>query len=381
MNMEEIPPGQKVAISRKKNVSELSIAVSEVEENCDFSIFFDKLDSVRMNNYTETYDFLVSIIGNAPYGIIAIDLQGNVVMCNEPALAHLGINQKVSDLVDKNLLSFIGDIPEFYGAVEECLAGGRQAFDLASVSFHEKFLAIKGRPIFNGIIFTTEDVTRSKTMELVSINSMLEGQEAERRRIAKEIHDGIGPLMSTIKLNLDALRSEMGGADSRILKKIETMLELVDTASSDIRSISHDLMPSALIDFGLVAALENLCLKASESGVVAVNFFHSGMKERLDQQMALSLYRIAQELLNNALKYGQATVINIQLIRHQASVVLMVEDDGIGFDLRNIGKLTENGIGLRNVKTRVKSLGGSFNLESQPGKGVLATVEIPLINA
>ncbi len=331
-----------------------------------------------MNTYTETYDFLVSIIGNSPYGILAIDLEGTVIMCNELALSNLVIDQKVADVLEVDILDLVQGIPTLYQELSICIQKGRRPFDLNDIQFEQQHLNIKGRRILNGMIITTEDITKTKELEQASLNAMFEGQENERQRIAKEIHDGIGPLLSTIKLNLDAVKREVGTTSERTNKKINAMGELVHTVATDLRSISHALMPGALRDFGLSTALQNLANKANDSEQVEVNFYQSGMEQRLDQNVELGLFRIAQELINNAFKYAEAQSINIQLIRHSDHILLMVEDDGVGFQKEEWARRSDKGIGLPNIYTRTKSLNGNFTIDSSPGHGVSAAVEIPI---
>ena len=179
-------------------------------------------------------------------------------------------------------------------------------------------------------------------------------------------------------LHLDAVRSELSDLPEKALKKIEIMAELIHEVANDIRSISHALMPGALLDLGLVATLENLCQKANESEKVQVNFYSSGISEQLSKKLTLGIYRITQELLNNAFKYARARTINVQLIRHPNSILLTVEDDGVGFEKSDLSRLVNNGIGLRNIQSRSRALGGRFNIDSKKGRGVFATVEIPL---
>ncbi len=334
------------------------------------------------NNFTETHEFLVSILGAVPFGIMAIDMEGLLTMCNEEALANLGVKKKVMQVIETDVMEYLTDLPELPEALNHCFTHGRRAFDLDAVLYHEKYLSIRGRRILNGMIITIEDVTEVHEHELANLRAMFKGQEVERQRLAKEIHDGIGPVMSTVKLHLDAIKSNTTDLPQGAVKKIDTMSELIQQAAADIRSISHALMPSALMDLGLVAALDNLCQRANDSEKVKIDFYHSGVKERLESQVALVLYRIAQELLNNAFKYSQAKVISVQLIKHPDSLLLMVEDDGVGFDPSEINGNTDHsrGIGLRNIETRTKFLSGFFTLDAVKGRGVNATVEIPLNN-
>lgn len=333
---------------------------------------------MKNDNFTETYDFLVSVIGNAPYGIIAVDLEGAITMCNNLALDQLGIPFKSKQVIENALTGYTHDIPKLRKKLNQCFNEGRKAFNINNLKVQDKILNIKGRLILNGMIITTSDITEAKETERKIMSAMLEGQENERRRLAREIHDGIGPLMSTIKLNIESVKTELKDASDKTLNKIKNMEDLVQNVAQDIRGISHALMPSAIKDFGLVTALENLSLKTNAAENVNVNFMQSGMNERLSSDIELGLFRITQELLNNAFKYADAKNITIQIVKHPNDLTLTVEDDGKGFDPHNMNQIVDSGIGLRNIKTRTESMKGQFALDSSPGRGVTATVEIPL---
>lgn len=329
-----------------------------------------------MNTYTEIHDFLLSVIGNVPYGVIAIDLEGYVYMVNQKASQILDRKEGYNTLIEAYVLDLIEDIPELHEILESCFKKGRKSFQLDEIRFKDKFLNINGRTILNGMIISINDITDYKKAQDAATLSLLKGQEMERRRLAKEIHDGVGPLMSTIKLNLESMQHDLSDTSEKALKKVKNMEELVQTVSADIRGISHALMPSALIDFGLVQALSSLADKVNNTGALTVNFITKGVEKRFNKDIELNLYRIAQELLNNALKYAQASEINIQLIQRKDKIMLTVEDDGKGFDPKETESILKQGIGMQNIKTRVHTLNGEFYIETQPGKGVHCTVEI-----
>lgn len=329
-------------------------------------------------NDSETNDLIRSAITGVPFGIMVVDRRGAVIMCNATALRHLGVEGDPEALVRATLLSRLPEFPPLQDALEEYRRHGTATFELVKAPHRSRFLTITGRPIPRGMIITTSDLTPEVEREIAAVNAMVEGQEMERRRLAKEIHDGIGPLLSTLKLCLEGMKAHVGNRNIPFNQNYHNALDLLANVTRDIRDISHDLMPSSLLDFGLVSALENLCRKANQSGKVQVNFYYSGIEGRLDQAIELGLYRMAQELLSNVFKYANALTANVQLIKHPESIILMVEDDGAGFDRRQLRQLAHNGIGLKNIRTRARSLGGSFTLESHPGEGVLATIEIPV---
>lgn len=216
-----------------------------------------------------------------------------------------------------------------------------------------------------------------KNIEKQTLHATLQGVEQERRRIAQEIHDGLGPLFSSLTMHIESLEEIIEEKTPEFIFHCSILRELSKTIAQDIRSISHDLMPSAVEDFGVVTALENLCNMTNEVAKAEINFYATNIEERLDENIELGLYRMGQELLNNSLKYANAENIDIQLIKHENSVVLMVEDDGVGFDKKNMPEM-KKGIGWRNINMRTKSLGGFFTIDSRVGEGVLGTVEIPL---
>lgn len=326
----------------------------------------------------ETKEFLRSVINNIPHGIIVIDAVGKVRSCNELALVHLQLKGPVQNLLSKALIDQVQGIFRLVSRLELCLRKGPRPFDLKKVFYHQRYFTISGRPIPEGMVITTSDITGEVSTELAGVSAMLEGQEMERQRLSKEIHDGIGPLLSTLRLSIEGMKVHALRDDEQFNRNYENAVDLLQTVTREVRTVSHALMPSALLDFGLVAALENLCQKARESGQVQVAFYQTGLRKRLGHNLELNLYRIAQELLNNAFRHANAQNVSLQLIQHPTSIILMVEDDGRGFDREKIHEMAGSGSGLQNVRIRTRYLGGTFTMDSYPGKGVLATVEIPL---
>jgi signal transduction histidine kinase len=329
---------------------------------------------------TETSEFLASVISSAPYGILAVNKEGEITIANYLAKEYLDLPYNVKELPGKNIQVCIRHIPKLKNILIKNLKSSKRQINIDAFQYGNKFLNIRGRPIHEGYIITIENVTRMKEMEAVALNSMLEGQEQERKRIAKEIHDGLGPMLSAIKLNLESIRTDIQSiGQNTILKKIKTTSSLIDGVATDMRNISRRLMPKVLVDFGLSAALENLCQHVVESSKLKVNFYKSGFTKRFDDLIELGLFRIGQELIHNAIKHANASVLNVQLIEHPESIILMVEDNGKGFDEQ--AKNPKNrGLGLINIESRAKALGGDFFIDSVEGKGVTATIEIPLEN-
>lgn len=218
------------------------------------------------------------------------------------------------------------------------------------------------------------DITHLKKTEGAIMNAMIEGQDNERKRIARELHDSLGQNLSAAKMSLLSLDAQIKRSGLEIRNDlVGRMLDLINEAVEEVRNISHDLMPDLLEQFGIVSALDELSAKSS-SELVKITFEPVDMRGRLKANVETGLYRMSQELINNALRHSMAKNIHIQLINHGDSIVLSIEDDGIGFDM----KLRTKGIGLKNVESRTKLLNGSMDVESTPGEGTLVTVEIPI---
>ena len=324
-------------------------------------------------------NFLESILEKAPVGIVAIDGDGVIKMLNNRAIQLLDLTQAEDVTNGMEQVRHISDLGDLYDHLKEMLEEKKSNFHLEGIKFGNNYLTIRGRMIMDNLILTMSNISNLKEVQAQSMLSMLEGQEIERKRLSKEIHDGLGPLLSTIRLNLESLSSQFveNQANATVHHKLDNIYHLIDTLAHDMRDLSHALMPKVLEDFGLGAALESLCNHFSDLETVELFYYDGGFSERLNKSIELNLYRIAQELLNNAIKHSGATKINLQLIRHLQSIVLMVEDNGIGFDKEQaVG--ANQGIGLKNIQTRTKMLGGTFFIDTLKGEGTTATCEIPL---
>jgi PAS domain S-box-containing protein len=222
---------------------------------------------------------------------------------------------------------------------------------------------------------------REKELEILS-GAYVQAQEEERRRIAREIHDGLGQMLTAIKFNLEILE------DMIIVKqeghdRIHDIKELLDDVMKEAREISFNLMPSVLDDFGLVPALQLLSEQFTNRTSITAHFHTSGIKDRLDPQLEIGLYRIAQESLNNVSKHSEATEVNLQFIRYPEGIRLVIEDNGKGIiEKPDIVRATgKGGMGLVSMRERAASFGGVLTIDSTPKSGTFITVEIPLTKA
>lgn len=206
-------------------------------------------------------------------------------------------------------------------------------------------------------------------------NAISLAQEQERKRIAQDIHDSLGSVLSAAKLKMAEIRDmkpELNTSD-----KFLSVSNLLDEASAELRSISHNIMPATLSKLGLAAAIRNLAEKISSNKGVEIRFIAYAFDERLDEKTEISIYRIVLELINNVVKHAAATKATVQLIRFPDHINITVEDNGKGFMPDKVAE-EKKGIGLGSVESRVEYLRGTMDIDSLPGKGTTVVVDIPL---
>jgi PAS domain S-box-containing protein len=219
---------------------------------------------------------------------------------------------------------------------------------------------------------------REKELELLS-GARVQAQEEERRRISREIHDGLGQLLTAIKLNLEILEDSLPTHDDAGTR-IAEVKQMLDSVLKEAREISYNLMPSVLDDFGLGPGLQSLCEQFSKHTGLKVSFNEHGLSERLTPDVEIGLYRIVQEALNNVAKHAEAKEVEVQIVRHSNRLRLTIEDDGKGMDAGLPARKPRGGggTGLVSMRERASSFSGSFVIDSSIGKGTLINVEIPM---
>ncbi|MEQ8908316.1 MAG: tetratricopeptide repeat protein [Vicingaceae bacterium] len=212
--------------------------------------------------------------------------------------------------------------------------------------------------------------------EIKTYNAMLEGQEEERMRIATDLHDRLGSMLSTIKLMFSSLEEKVDKAQTENESQYAKANDLLDQACTEVRSISHNLGTGMVANFGLSRAMEELCESIDQTGKVKCRFLAHNLADGYKLETEINLYRITQEALNNAIKHAKAKSISVQLNDLGEELSLQIEDDGAGFEIKKV-KATE-GMGLGNLEKRAKKIGGTLHLDSNPGRGTTIIVEVPL---
>lgn len=220
------------------------------------------------------------------------------------------------------------------------------------------------------ILIRKEDNTRS--------TALIEGQEEERKRLARELHDGIGQMLTGLKLDSEQLKS-LPFVNEKQRKSFEEHQKLIDETIEATRTVSFNLMPSVLTDFGLSSAIRLLLERTAKGAEFKASFNDLTENITIPNKVENNLYRITQETLNNIMKHAKARKVSITLSNEKSKyITLSVIDDGKGFDMKKTKKSRVGGNGLGNLQTRVRLLNGTIKIESEVGKGTNIFVKIPL---
>ncbi len=209
----------------------------------------------------------------------------------------------------------------------------------------------------------------------LAVKAVLEAEENERERIAKDLHDGVGQMMSAAKMNLSAFESEIKLNSNEQKQTLNKIINLVDESCREVRTVSHIMMPNALLKNNLDNAIREFVNKLNNQSL-KISVYTEGLEERLDSNVETVLYRVVQESVNNAFKHAGATTLDISLIRDKDGISGTIEDNGKGFDATD--KENFEGIGLKNIITRIEFLKGTVDFDSTPGHGTLIALHVPL---
>ena len=310
-----------------------------------------------------------------PDPVLRINTFGIITFCNAAAQKLLGLDlpegKHITELIPKikfnisNFIqkdksrSFFAKINKHYYAV---LFRGISTLDFAQIYFHD---------------YTEKRIYEKKLLnynqKLKVLSSGLQDKlEGEKRRIAGGLHDSIGQNLLLMKLKLQNILDDIPQHEQNDVMKI---IDSLEKTISDLKIIILDLKPRVLEEMGLIPALRTLCHRISTETSINGTVDISGLEERLNSKLEISIYRIIQEALNNIIKHSGANEFNIQLINTDNILRLMISDDGRGFAEKE--RKNSKGLGLMNMRERVESMKGSFKIDSSIGKGTLLVFEIP----
>lgn len=214
------------------------------------------------------------------------------------------------------------------------------------------------------------EITISKSE---SLKAIIKTQEDERSRFAKDLHDGANQYLTFMKYNLNSIISSLGEENYDIKEKLKEQMKLIDNIVQELRQFAYSLMPPVLERIGLNAALEELLDSYKSSANLDIDYYLQETVKPIPKYYKIHIYRTVQEILNNAIKHSHCTKINVQLLSFPESIILIVEDNGNGFDVNKV----KGGMGLKNIDSRIALIKGKLNIDSQINHGTTITIEVP----
>ena len=212
-----------------------------------------------------------------------------------------------------------------------------------------------------------------RQQELAAI-AVLDAEMRERNRVATDLHDGVGQMMSAVKINLSAFSTQQLSNDKEATEVMQKIIVLVDESCKEIRNVSHNMMPSALLKNSLVTAIQ-VFIQELNVQQPTIDFIHEGFENSFPQNVELIIYRIIQEAVNNVIKHAAAKHLQITMMNDQQGLQILIEDDGKGIDLKRHQETA--GVGLKNIRARVHFLKGVIEINSAQGAGAVLSIHIP----
>ncbi len=306
----------------------------------------------------------------------------------DAAIEYLKLKNTYQDsILNENTLNKINELQTKYETAEKEQEIATQKLEIAE---KEASLKAKQIQIFGligsliilslfGIVFYNQYRAKQnqKLQEAIlrekerGFESVIQATEEERKRISKDLHDGIGQQLSALKMALKNMVSKI--SDEQQQEDLEIIADQFSKSADEVRQISHQMMPRKLMEDGLVEAIEDLLKSSFQFSEMQFTFEHHKIDQRFQERIEISLYRVLQELINNIIKHSEASEVSVQLIKNKEKLLLFVEDNGKGMD-----DSKSNGHGLINIKSRLDMVKGSVNYEPSAGSGTSATVTIPI---
>jgi len=299
-------------------------------------------------------------------------LAQNTLVATQKLARFDRIEAKNKELIaEAALQSSDAEKAEALNARNEILIGALGVMFVASVAFF--FFLTRSRNQKQRIAIKNQQLqVLLQQKEVDALDDMAEARETERLNIAQDLHDELGALMAALKIHFSRMASSRLDNEELFATNVKNSSALLDLANAKVRQIATDLRTGVLHEFGLIAAIRDLCQEMEKAGAFRLELHLGKLSDKFPEQLQRPLFRIISESLQNILKHAQASEVTIQLLQTEKRIHLTVQDNGIGFD---INKTKSKGAGLSNMRVRTKKYGGTFTIDSAPGHGTTLLFE------
>ena len=357
------------------------LALSKRMDEVDAFIAGVNMLGEELKERTISRNYFNNIFNSVSDMVFVLDKQGRIENINTSVSQHLQYSldflagKPIGHLLDKMQPSW------FSGILKDIRAASTNSYEAVLKTRDKNSIPVLisasllagGRNQKGKVLMTAKDISIQKKTQNIVLKAIIETEEKERIRFAKDIHDSIGQQLSAIKFYIGASAAAVEDPKQKSIL-LKANIALVDV-QADMRNICFNIMPKSLEIFGLIRAVKELCSKGELLDHIKIAIKETGDFPRLPVQQEFALFRIIQEFINNALKHSHADTLKINFKSRKRSVIISLTDNGIGFDP---AKLRNTGMGLNNVRSRIRAYNGEVDIISQPGKGTRYEISVPV---
>ena len=323
----------------------------------------------------------MDLVNLLPQMVVELTPNGKFTFINQQGLNLLGYSKFEIDKMDIFSIIHPSNIDKFKEEFLYLLEGGEnkgQEYRIITKKKETFYMVFYLKRIttndddnygLRGIII---DITDRKELERKVINTVLETEDKERRRFSEDLHDGLGPLLSTVKLYINQMKSS-NVSISEEKEMFNFANELLDDAIATTRNIANNILPGSIVDNGLIAALRTFITHIKQAGNINI-VFNENINQRFNNNIEINIYRILIELINNSLKYAQANTIEISIFEDGNTLSVTYKDDGVGFNIEEV----KDGLGHKNIVNRSNSIKGEIDYSSTINKGMTFSLKIEI---
>lgn len=334
--------------------------------------------SVEISKISDRY---LEIFNNTSDGIAIVSSDFKLIQAN-PALEKMLI-RKFDELT---IIDFFDNVPKNYHSVLrsalKMISQGQipKNIEVEFINSLGKIITVELSANFidyhkeKAIISIIRDISERREMEKLILRTTIEAEERERKRLAADLHDDIGPLLASLNMYVSILQQRLRGSSSSDV--IETIMNLIKSSIENVRTISNNISPHLIERYGLISAIVAEIENYKMLLPIILNTDIEGL--RFTGQVEIIIYRIIKELINNTLKYANASRVDLTIKYRQPKLLIDYADDGVGFDLETLPLAKDTGHGLTNIDSRIRSINGNYSIESSKGRGILFKLEIPV---
>ncbi len=366
-------------------------SLGQFDKHLNLSTRLDEIDAFiaginmlgeELKTATISRNYFTNIFNSVSDMVFILDQRGVIEKTNKSASEQL--KKSSESLIGKPIDDLqVCEIPPLFESLSKLLKNEKGNISKKTIfqDANGKAISVLLTPAYlldeskrkRGILLTAKDITLQLKTESLIIRTIIDTEEKERSRLAKDLHDSLGQQLSAIKFFISTLAGSMMSEEDRaiLLKSNEILTEVM----TDMRNICFHLMPTTLQEFGLFQAVKEICSKTRYHKNINFLIKESGLFPKLSKELEIDIYRVIQEFINNALRHGEASKISIKFNCLKKNFKIILSDNGKGFDYSEI---QIKGMGLQNVKSRVKSHNGEIIITSEIGKGTRYLLDIPL---